>query len=244
MSAAGAAPGDPSPARDESGALERLRGQYAALLRKVSHDLRTPLVALSFQAQILERLLDDRDPNKQRAATIIALTREFTAVVDRLVETSRLEAGLTTPDLARVALDELVQALVKSEFQDDSGRIRVTAGALLPAMLGDRRLIQTAVRALLDRAKRASGASVDVEISHSGPELRIIVRDQGPPLVLPGSASTLEKGGTPDDLYLVRLVAELHGGRAWIESRPDHGNAVTVALPLVPNAGSPTGGRE
>jgi signal transduction histidine kinase len=212
--------------------LERLRSQHEALLRKVSHDLRTPLVALTLQAQILERSLGDSDPNRQRVATIIALTREFTALLGRIVETARLEAGIAKLDAARIVLPELVRDLLESDFQAVAGRILVTDGSEIPGIVADRRRIETLVRTLLERATKISRGEVEVELSHSGRELHLVVRDQGPSVALPGGVSSLEKDGTPEDLYFVRLVAELHGGRAWMESRPGQGTTVTVVLPL------------
>jgi signal transduction histidine kinase len=217
---------------DARGDFETLLAQHEQLLRKVSHDLRTPLVAILLQSLILERSLDDRDPNKPRVATIIAMTREFTTLIDRLVETARLEAGITKLQAGDIALPDLIREIVTGDFQSDWDRIDVTAGAELPLMVGDRRRIQLLVRTLLGRATKASNAKIDVELSHLGPEVHLTVRDLGRPVATPGHPSRLERDGCSDDLYLVGLIAAAHGGRAWIESPPDQGNAVTVALPL------------
>jgi signal transduction histidine kinase len=218
-------------AREGTAALAKLRAQHEELLRNVSHDLRTPLVALVLQAQILERSLEDRDPNRQRAATLVAMTREFTSAIDRLVMTARLEAGLAKYDPEGILLPELVRDLVSRAFPAESRRVVLTAEADLPEVVADRHHVETLVRILLERALAASTADVGLGISRSDGDLHLAVNDQGPPVALTDETTHPARGRLVDSLHLARLIVHLHGGRLWSGSASGQGNTITVALP-------------
>jgi signal transduction histidine kinase len=221
--------------RATSGAREafaELRTRHEELLRHVSHDLRTPLVAILLQAQILERSLDDTDPNKRRASSIVAMTREFTAAIERLVQTARLEAGIATCELQPIALAELVRDVVIRAFSAESRRVIVSVESDLPDVVADRRHIETLVRVLIARALAASTSAVNLALRRAGPELHLAVNDQGPSVVTTAESPILARGRIVDPLHVVRLISDLHGGRLWSDSAPGQGNTITVALPL------------
>ncbi|MBI5511053.1 MAG: HAMP domain-containing histidine kinase [Deltaproteobacteria bacterium] len=213
-------------------ALAKLRSQHEELLRAMSHDLRTPLVALLLQAQLLERSLDHRDPNQRRAATIIAMTHEFTAIIDRLVETARLEAGIAKLDTESVALPELLRDLVSQLPPTEGSRVVLTVDDAFPDIVLDRCRIQTVIKTLLQRATRASPGRIGVSLSRCGEELRLAVRDQGPPAAPLARSLAAETGATYDSIYLAKVIVEAHGGRLWFETATDQGNTAIFALPL------------
>jgi K+-sensing histidine kinase KdpD len=218
--------------RRATAALAELRAQHDELLRSVSHDLRTPLVGIALQAHVLERTLDARDPNRQRASAIIALTTEFTAAIDRLVTTARLEAGLARCHSERIALPDLVRDLMDRVFPAQSGRVRLTVEAGLPDVVCDRHHLETLVRLLLERAMSASTAEVGLEMSRSDGELLLAVDDQGPAEAQAAESPHPERSRVVDGLHLARLIVDFHGGRLWSGSPNGRGNTTTVALPL------------
>jgi signal transduction histidine kinase len=194
--------------------------------------LRTPLVAIALQAQVLERTLDAGDSNRQRASAIVALTTEFTAVIDRLVTTARLEAGLAKCHSERIALPDLVRDLIHRAFPGQSRRVRLTVEAGLPDIVCDRHHLETLLRLLLDRAMSASAAEVDLAMSKSDRELRLAVNDQGPAVAPAAESPHPDRSRVVDGLHLARLIVDFHGGRLWSGSPNGEGNTITVALPL------------
>jgi K+-sensing histidine kinase KdpD len=232
MAKARTGPTDGVDSQEGAAAFAKLRAQHEELLRHVSHDLRTPLVALLLQAQILERSLGNRDPNRARATAIIATTREFTATIDRVVTTARLEAGLAKCSPEPIALHNVVRDLVSDAFPAESRRVRLTVEADLPEIVADRHLLETLVRVLLERALTASTAAVDLTMSRSGPELHVAVDYQGPPVELTTGGQGPERGRVVDPFHLARLIVDWHRGRISSGSATGRGNTITVALPL------------
>jgi signal transduction histidine kinase len=216
------------PVEDSSQNPARLRGQHERLLKAMSHDLRTPLVALLLQAQLLERSLEPDDPNRRRTSIVIAMANEVATVIDHLVEAGRLECGIVKPELEQVALPELVRDVLQRSFPP--ARIQFTAEAAIPAVVVDPVRIEKALATIIDRALRASSASVSIEVSRRGQEVLFAVRDQASPVASAGD-QFFERAGPA--IFLAKVIVEVHGGRIWIEPSPGQGNTTTVALPLV-----------
>ena len=232
MAKARTGPTDAVDSHEGAAAFAKLRAQHEELLRHVSHDLRTPLVALLLQAQILERSLDDRDPNRARTAAIIAMTREFTATIDRLVTTARLEAGLATRSPKPMVLHNVVRDLVAHAFPAESRRVILTVEADLPEIVADRHLLETLVRVLLERALTASTAAVVLAMSRSGQELHVAMNFQGSPVELTTAGQGPERGRVADPFHLAKLIVDWHRGRVWSGSATGQRSTITVALPL------------
>ena len=94
----------------EAEALRRADAIKTALLRAVSHDLRTPLMAISTSAGALARpdlAIDDAD-RAELLATILAASDRLDHLVGNLLDLSRLQAGAAEPEPELVELDELV----------------------------------------------------------------------------------------------------------------------------------------
>jgi K+-sensing histidine kinase KdpD len=160
------------------------------------------------------------------------MTTEFTAAIDRLVMTARLEAGLAKDDPERIVLPDLVRDLIDRALPAEARRIVLTVQAGLPIVVADRHHLETLVRVLLERAMTASPAAVTLEMSRSGRELHLAVNDQGPQVALTAESLRPEGGRVVDDLQLARLIVDFHGGRLWFGSATARGNTINVALPL------------
>jgi two-component system sensor histidine kinase KdpD len=223
------------------GAADRLR---TALLRAVSHDLRTPLA--SIKASVTSLLQQDVawTPAAQHEFldTIDEEVDRLDAVVGNLLDASRLEAGVIEPGVQHVALDEVVQSALASISGLDA-EVVVDVPVELPTVRADRGLLERAIANLVANAAHASPASVPVEISAAavGSAVRLRVIDRGPGIpedqrevifrpfqrLGDGSAS----GGVGLGLAVARGVVEAMGGDVAVEETAGGGTTMCVTLP-------------
>ena len=222
-----------------------------ALLRTVSHDLRTPLASIKASVSGL-RQPDARYSHEDEAELLAAIEEEadrLTRLVTDLLDASRLEAGALTPDCRPHDLAELVDTVVR-RLQPLLGDrpLAVEIPETLPSVPFDYTQIDRVVTNLLENAAvhTPPGTPLAIRIRPDGDEIRVEVSDNGPG-VPPEERERLfrpfERGqtgarGSGLGLAIARGFAEAHGGRIWVETVPSGGARFVVALPLHP-AGSP-----
>jgi dedicated sortase system histidine kinase len=247
-SAAGDEIGDLS--RSFSSVVARL-GQYAGyrenMASRLSHELRTPLAVVrsSLDNLRMQPLPEEARVYIDRAQGGLARLAEILA---RMTEATRLEQSLGDAERERVDLPALVTALVEGYRTAYPGRaIECDVPALPLAIEGAPDLIAQMADKLVANAHEFAppGTPIAVRVAREDGTARLEVGNEGPPLP-PGMRERLfdsmvsvraETGGdTPHlglGLYIVRLIAEFHGGTVRAEDRADgRGVVVTVALPL------------
>lgn len=229
--------------------LERADVVRRELVVNVSHDLRTPLTALS---GALEASADAaRAGRTDEAARLLETARRNAERLGRLTRSlfdlARLDGS--APPLRRepFAAAELVHDAV-AKFADRARRKGVTLHAAppgrLPLLSADVGQVERALSNVLDNALRhtPSGGRVDVRIDAAGERLRIAVDDTGEGIPRDHLARVFdrfhqvapERGGHGAGLGLAiaRRIAELHGGRIELSSELGRGTQVTIELPL------------
>jgi two-component system sensor histidine kinase KdpD len=228
-------------------ALRRADALKTALLRAVSHDLRTPLMAISTSAGALARrdlLLDDAD-RTELLATILAASDRLDRLVDNLLDLSRLQAGAAEPEQEVCDVEDLViEAL--DELGDGASRVEVTfpEGESLAARVDAQQIGRVLVN-LLENGLKYSPAdqSVRVQVTATPSEALVRVIDHGPGVSFSereqifepfqrGSRSR-EVPGAGLGLAIARGFTEANGGRLWVESRSGQGATFVLALPTV-----------
>ena len=214
----------------EAEALRRSDTLKTALLRSVSHDLRSPLTAILASAGALanaDLTLDDAD----RAELTHAIRHEaerLDRVVGDLLDLSRLEAGAVEAHRELWSADELVaQAL------DGSDRVHVQLDETAPPVRVDGPQVERALANLIGNALKFSppGSPVTVRVESGATELRIHVVDQGPGIRAEdrdGLFRPFHSGGL--GLAIARGFAEVNGGAVWAQDDPTGGHFV-LALP-------------
>ncbi|MBR7743211.1 DUF4173 domain-containing protein [Phycicoccus sp. BSK3Z-2] len=225
--------------------LERRR-----LVATVSHELRTPLTA---QRALLENLADGvvtPDPDTLRGA--LSQAERLSALVEDLLDLSRVDAGVAPLVLAPVRVEDLLQRTAREASLAGRG-VRVDVDVLprdLTVEADAARLAQL-VANLVDNAVRHSPpvGVVRVDAAADGDRWVLEVRDDGPGIPAEEAERVLERFGTGGDgaggtglgLAIVRWVCELHGGRVEVvPTAPGAtGALVRVTLPTVPRAQRP-----
>jgi two-component system sensor histidine kinase KdpD len=227
----------------EAEALRRSDALKTALLRSVSHDLRSPLMTILTSASALSRpdlSLGDGD-RAELLAGILSEAERLDRLVSNLLDLSRLQAGAAIPAPEVWAADSLVvQAL--SSLGEAADRVDVTFSAVSPVVRVDANQIERALANLIENAiKYSPDHAARVVVSATTREALVRVIDHGPGLA-PEEISRVfapfqrgsvgDVGGAGLGLAIARGFAEANGGRVWAESLAGQGATFVLALPI------------
>jgi two-component system sensor histidine kinase KdpD len=230
----------------EAEALRRSDAMKTAVLRAVSHDLRTPLMAILTSASALARedLELGRDDRGQLAETILAEAERLDRLVGNLLDLSRLQAGAVRPAPDVWTVDDLVvQAL--DALGDAGGRVHVSLPEETAAVRVDAHQVQSALVNLVDNALKYSSDTVGLHVTTTPSEVLVRIVDRGEGVPLGDLERIFEpfqrgtngvRGGAGLGLAIARGFAEANDGRVWAESRPGQGATFVLALPIVTQA--------
>ena len=209
----------------EAEALRRSDALKTVLLRSVSHDLRSPLTAISAAAGALSSpTLSLSETDRQGLlATIVEESTLLGRLVADLLDLSRLEAGAARPMLELHPVDELV-AIALEELHGDA-RIAVDLPAELPPVTVDASQLRRALVNVLENALRHGGPAGTVRVSAEACDgtVRLLVADEGPGIAPSEAEAIFEpfrrggaagKGGRGSGLGLAiaRGFVEANGG--------------------------------
>ncbi len=228
----------------EAEAFRRSDAMKTALLRAVSHDLRSPLMAILTSASSLARddlVLDDAD-RADLLSTVLDEAHRLDRLVANLLDLSRLQAGAAEPELELSVIDDLVvQAL--GDVGEGADRIDVSLPDDSPAIRVDAHQMQRAIANLLENALKYSPPDerLRVQVQATASEVLVRVVDHGPGLAADDLERIFEPFHRGSDvgavrgaglgLAIARGFAEANGGRIWAESRHGQGATFVLALP-------------
>ena len=222
---------------------DRVRTDFVA---NISHELRTPIGAVSLMAENLMAATEDTDVARMASVIFTEVTRLNDTVGD-LLELARIEFD----GLANTQEVDLVKVV-----EEATGRLRSAALAKSVmisienypevAIVADRAQLVSAIGNLLDNAIKFSpnGSIVKISIEVLNDEVKIVVADNGPGISEEHLTRIFERfyrvddarsrstGGTGLGLAIVRHIALLHGGDVSAESALGEGSRFTLTLPL------------
>lgn len=203
----------------------------------VSHEMRGPVAAISSFAQLLRADWAELEES-EKLGIVDAVNRQssrLSSLVDDLLTTSRLEAGVIRPRPETLDLSELVPRTLR-----DFGHEDVTADLGTHAhVLADPDHVTRIIANLVSNAKKYGAPPVVVQTEEvvDGVELRVTDRGPGvpeqfvPELFARFSRPEAGEGGSGLGLSIVRGLAESNGGRAWYEPASGGGSCFVVLLP-------------
>ena len=224
----------------ETSALRRSDEIKTAVLRSVSHDLRSPLTAIVAAGDALGSPALDAEDRLELADTIARESRRLARLVDQLLDLSRLNAGAAEPRADWCSLDEVIRAAVEDAGAGE--RVRLSIDPELPLVRADAGQLRRALANLIENAMRyGDSLPVSVRARASGGRVLMRVVDQGPGIApaeqerifapfyrAPGATGQ----GSGLGLAIVRGLVEANGGRVRVESVPGQGTSFVVELPL------------
>ena len=234
-------------AEDQTAAkrLEDVRRDFVA---NVSHELKTPVGAISLLAETIAEAADDPEAVLRFAERMGIESRRLSGLVQDIIDLSRLQDANVLLASHDVNLDEVVtEAVDRCRVEAQARDIAIVVGpASGVEVFGDSALLMTAVRNLLDNAIRYStgGTRVAIAVRRADDGLaEVTVVDQGigiDPDALPrvferfyrvDAARSRSTGGTGLGLSIVKHVAADHGGEVSVWSTPGRGSTFTLRLP-------------
>jgi two-component system sensor histidine kinase KdpD len=140
----------------ETAALRRADTVKTALLRAVSHDLRSPLTAISAAGEAIASPALAAEEREELAAVIQEETRRLSRLVDNLLDLSRLEAGAAEPHSESTSVDELIGAALR-ELGAGQDEFSLSIDRELPPVRVDSMQMERAFVNVLENARRHSG---------------------------------------------------------------------------------------
>ncbi|MES2351207.1 MAG: ATP-binding protein [Pseudomonadota bacterium] len=226
----------------------RRKDEFLAML---AHELRNPLAPISSAAQLLRHPNLDPGRTADITAIIIRQVGHITALVDDLIDVSRVTRGLITTekkphDMHGIVADAVEQ--VRPMIAARGHRLTLHMPQQPASIMGDhKRVVQVLTNLLVNAAKYTpNGGDIALHMRVAGAAVQIEVRDNGigiAPELLPrvfdlftqGERSAdRAQGGLGVGLAVVRSLLELHGGRvAAASDGPGKGSSFTFTLPLI-----------
>ncbi len=219
---------------------ERLR---KTLLDCVSHELKTPIAAVTAASESLLREVP-LAMQQELAREVQQGAKRLNRVVNHLLDMTRIESGVLKPKLEWCEVRELLQSAQETERDALAGReVAISVPVTTPLILVDVSLIEQAVGKLLVNAASYSPAGTPIEVTANfdGSDLRISVSDQGAGLQPGDEQRVFEKfyrgdgaraGGLGLGLSIARGFVEAHGGKIISENRPEGGACFTISVPV------------
>jgi two-component system sensor histidine kinase KdpD len=184
----------------ETAALRRADTIKTALLRAVSHDLRSPLTAISAAGAAIGSPTLSAGEREEMAAVIQEEAKRLARLVDNLLDLSRLEAGAAEPRREWVSIDELIHAAL-TEVSPREGEFSLSIDRDLPLVRIDAVQMERAFVNVLENARRHSGGH---PVSVRARAVRSLARPGRAPAAGDGAGDTgIRRGG---DRVIVRIV--------------------------------------
>jgi two-component system sensor histidine kinase KdpD len=221
-------------------AFRRSDAVKTAVLRSVSHDLRSPITAIMTASDVLEDAGESISPEERAElhASIRLQIHRLDRSVANLLDLSRLEAGAALPVRELWTVDGLIARALEA-VGPENDRIDVVVPEDSPPVSVDAAQIEHALVNVLENALKFSSPTDVVELRSElrGGEVVLRVTDHGPGIPTHEQALVFEPfhgSGTGLGLAIARGFVEVNGGRVWIESPPDRGTTFALAFPAVP----------
>jgi signal transduction histidine kinase len=229
--------------------LARLKSDFVA---NVSHELRTPLALIRLYAETLELgRLTAKEKYQEYFRIIREESERLTALINNILDFSRIDAGRKEYEFQETNLGELVHSTLESyrfQIQQNGFGFEENIAGDIPPVNVDREAIARSLLNLVNNALKYSKDQkyIGVSLYRVNGSVNLEVKDRGIGIPANEQEKIFEKfyrcgdplvhnvKGSGLGLSLVRHIVRAHGGDVLVESTPDKGSKFTIALPLVP----------
>jgi two-component system sensor histidine kinase SenX3 len=233
--------------RDESEA-QRVHDVRRDFVANISHELKTPIGALSLLSEAVLGAKDDSEAVSRFAARMQVESKRLTDLVQEIIQLSRVQDSDPLKEAQILSSDDIIkEALDQCRTTADSRQISLTfQDSDSGALLGDRDQLTMAIHNLIENAINYSPADTKVAVSTSIEKeiMTISVADQG--IGIPEAeveriferfyrvdpARSRETGGTGLGLSIVKHIINKHGGEISVWSSENVGSTFSIRLPI------------
>ncbi len=226
-------------------AFERQRTEFFSM---ASHEIRTPVTAILLQLDLALKQISrgDSSNTEEMLRKAKQRTKALTALINDLLDVSRLDVGKFALELEDLDLAEVVRRTVEDYPADDNHPIRIIRGGASLPIQGDARRIVEVIENLLNNAVKYSpqGGAVTVEVGRERESAVFRVRDEGLGVPEAERGQIFERffrtsvakayGGVGLGLYISKEIVNRMGGEIGLESSDAKGSVFRVSLPLQP----------
>jgi signal transduction histidine kinase len=237
-------------------ALARLKSDFVS---NVSHELRTPLALIRLYAETLELgRIKTREKYDEYYRIIRKESERLTALINNILDFSRIEAGRAKYDFRKTDLADLVTNTLdtyRDQIDEQGFTFEQSIEPGIPPVEVDREAIARSLVNLVNNALKYSDRDrfIGVKLYRADGVLKLEVADRGIGIARSEQARIFEKfyragdplvhntKGSGLGLSLVRHIAHAHGGEIEVESAPGKGSTFTLTLPIAPAPAQRTG---
>ncbi len=236
---------------DMANALQQRVERDARFTSDVSHELRSPLMTLAASVEVMKARRDEMPERAQAALDLlVADVSRFQGLVEDLLEISRFDAGAIRLNLEDLLVAEFVRQAVAVSSMPQTP-VLVTDRSERVVIRGDRRRLARVVANLIDNARLHGGGDAAVTVTEPDGEgdplghIWVIVDDRGAGVPIEERQLVFERfargavagrrsssDGAGLGLALVDEHVRMHGGRVWVEDRPDGESGARFILEL------------
>lgn len=231
--------------RTEANRLDETRRDF---VENISHELKTPISAISLLSEALQVAVDDADQVRKFSANLQREAKRLGSLVNKIIELSRIQAGDLRGEIENIDLAEIIaEAVDANSFFAERRGVKLSYEAESGVEIqGDSQLIIMALKNLIENAVlySESNSQVGVGLKVDGEFAEITVIDNGIGIPVDHQERIFERfyrvdpsrsrdtGGTGLGLSIVKHAAQNHGGEVTVFSRVGLGSTFTLKLPI------------
>ncbi|MFN8451477.1 MAG: ATP-binding protein [Anaerolineae bacterium] len=231
--------------------FKRLIQSQHEFLRVVSHDVRTPLTSIGGFAAILGTVGEVNDKQTLFVEKILNGVTQITNLVDNIQDAGRydVETGFYVMSRSECNLREMVTRIVNNHLlpaEKQELTLTCSVAADVPILNADANMLERGIANLVDNAIKytPNGGKIEVLVCVKDKKVVISVRDNGLGISQENQKKLFQRHvrivrqeykkvkGTGLGLFIVKSVAQRHGGDAWVESQENVGSTFSFNIPL------------
>jgi two-component system, OmpR family, sensor histidine kinase KdpD len=225
--------------------LRRSEAIKTAVLRAVSHDLRSPVTAMVAAGAAVRGPEVTPAERDELGSLVVQEGARLSRLIDDLLDLSKLEAHATATRLAECSVAELIDSALAAQPADSPFEVHIESD--VESVSADFAQVERALANLFENARRFSGAEpVVIRARRIGKSIVIRVVDRGPGvspadrerIFDPFYRGSVQAGhshaGSGLGLAIAKGFIEANGGRIWVESTPGAGAVFAVSLKAIP----------
>lgn len=227
--------------------LERMKNEF---LSNLSHELKTPLISIKGYSELVyDEVMGPLNPKQKNAMkTVLDKYDHLSFLMDSLIYMSIVKSGKVDYRLDPIRIEDSLRKVVEYfsfRSQDKDMILLLDFEEDLPLIKGDVEYMPYLFRSIIDNAVKFSpnGSKVLIRAFKEEDDVRIMIKDSGIGIPKHEASNIFKRfyqvdgsmsrkyGGSGLGLYVSKTIAEIHGGKIWIESDEGTGTTVHVSFP-------------